>query len=367
MIKKNRMQIIVSSIVTLLPMLVGFAMWNVLPDQMTTHWGMNGEADGFSSKTFAVFVLPLILLAAHWLCIFVTLGDPKNKDQSSKVFAMIMWIIPIVSLVTNGMVYAVSMGSTVGADIGVRVLLGLMFIILGNYLPKCKQNHTIGVKVSWALQNEENWNKTHRFTGRLWVAGGVILLATIFISMEDMMWLFLAVILLLSFVPMLYSYLYYRKQMKDGTYSKEKKEEDPKAKAWQRKMTIISMVISVPLLVFVAIILFTGDITVEFNDASFTVDSVYWEDMTVEYGKIFAVEYRNQDDSGVRTFGFGSLKLEMGAFENEEFGAYTRYSYIDCESCVVICSKDGEILVINGKDEEETKQIYEELNARILR
>lgn len=363
--KKNKTQIIISSIVTLLPMLAGLIMWNILPDRMTTHWGINGEADGFSSKAFAVFVLPLILLATHWLCIFVTLKDPKNKEQSSKVFAMIMWIIPITSLITNGMVYAVSLGSTVGIDIAVRVLLGLMFIIMGNYLPKCKQNHTIGVKVSWALQNEENWNKTHRFTGRLWVAGGVVLLATMFIPMEDMMGLFVAVLLLLSFVPMLYSYLYYRKQVKAGTYAKEEKEQDPNAKAWEKKVTLISLLLSVPLLVFVAVLLFTGDISVEFGEDSFTVDSIYWEDMTVDYGQIYSIEHRGRDDSGVRTFGFGSLKLEMGAFENEEFGAYTRYSYIDCESCVVIRSHEGEVLVINGKNEAETEAIYEELNARI--
>ena len=95
MMKKNKTQIIVSSIVTILPMVAGLFMWNILPDRMTTHWGMSGEADGFSSKAFAVFVLPLILLATHWLCIFFTLRDPKNKEQSSKVFAMIMWIIPI--------------------------------------------------------------------------------------------------------------------------------------------------------------------------------------------------------------------------------------------------------------------------------
>ncbi|MBE5865786.1 MAG: DUF1648 domain-containing protein [Lachnospiraceae bacterium] len=367
MMKKNKTQIIVSSIVTILPMVAGLFMWNILPDRMTTHWGMSGEADGFSSKAFAVFVLPLILLATHWLCIFFTLRDPKNKEQSSKVFAMIMWIIPITSLITNGMVYAVSLGSAVGIDIAVRVLLGLMFIILGNYLPKCKQNHTIGVKVSWALQNEENWNKTHRFTGRLWVAGGVILLATLFIPMEDMMGLFLTVILLLSFVPMLYSYLYYRKQVKEGTYSKEKKEEDPKVKEWEKKMVVISAVISVPLMIFVVVLLFTGDITVEFTEDSFTVDSIYWEDMTVGYEQIASIEYREQDNSGTRTFGFGSLKLEMGAFENEEFGAYTRYSYIDCESCVVITSAEGEVLVISGEDDSETKGIYEELSARMRR
>lgn len=365
MIKRNKVQIIVSSIVTILPVVAGLVMWNILPDRMTTHWGMSGEADGFSSKVFAVFGLPLIMLAVQWICILATMLDPKNKEQSSKVVGMVLWIIPITSLITNGMVYAVSLGYTGSIDIGMRVLLGLMFIILGNYMPKCKRNRTIGVKVSWALQNEENWNKTHRFTGRLWVAGGVLILATMFVPMENIMWLFLGVILILSFVPMIYSYLYYRKQVKEGTATKESLDGDPKTKAWEKKVTVISIFVTIPILIFVGIILFTGDISIEYGDKSFTLDSAYWESMTVNYEEIAAVEYREQDTSGSRVGGFGSLKLEMGNFENEEFGRYVRYSYMDCDACVVLHSKDGKVLVVNGVDEESTKGIYEELKGRV--
>ena len=365
MIQKNKVQIILSSIVTVLPVVAGLMMWNVLPDHMTTHWGMSGEADGFSSKAFAVFALPIIMLAVQWICILGTMLDPKNKEQSSKVFGMVLWIIPITSLITNGMVYAVSLGYTGSIDIGMRVLLGLMFVLLGNYMPKCKRNHTIGVKVTWALQNEENWNKTHRFTGRLWVLGGVLIIATMFIPMENIMWAFVGVILILSFVPMIYSYLYYRKQIKEGTATKEKFESDAKTKAWEKKVTIISLIITIPIMAFVGIILFTGDISIEYGDEAFTLDSIYWESMTVDYVEVASVEYREQDISGSRVGGFGSLKLEMGNFENEEFGRYTRYSYIGCESCVVLHSKDGKVLVVNGKDEENTKEIYEELKSRV--
>ncbi len=356
MIKKNRTQIILSSIVTLLPMFVGLILWDTLPGRMTTHWGVNGEADGFSSKAFSVFGLPLIMLAIQWICVLATTKDSANKDQNSKVVGMVLWIIPMTSLITNGMMYAVALGSAVSVDIWVRVLVGLMFVVLGNYLPKCKRNHTIGVKVSWALQNEENWNKTHRFTGRLWVLGGVILLVTVFVPMEEIMWLVLMVIMVLSFAPILYSYLYYRKQAKAGTATKEQ----PDVNTGGRKATIISLIISVPILIFVAVILFTGEITVEFAEESFTLDSAYWESMTVDYAEIDSIEYRESDSPGSRTYGFGSLKLNMGNFENEEFGAYTRYSYVGCEACIVLRSGD-KVLVINGEDEESTKVLYEKL------
>ena len=93
MLKKNKNNLILSSIVISLPILVGLVLWNKLPDTFPTHWNCSGEADGFSSKTFAIFGIPLIMLALHWLCIWFTLKDPKNKEQSTKVFGMVLWIL----------------------------------------------------------------------------------------------------------------------------------------------------------------------------------------------------------------------------------------------------------------------------------
>lgn len=360
MIKKNKVKIIVSSLIVLLPALIGLLLWNQLPEQMTTHWNASGEADGWSGKAFSVFGLPLILLACHLLCIIVTLRDSKNKEQSSKVVGMLFWLMPMVSLVCCGMVYVVALGNGIYVDVIVRVLLGIMFVVIGNYMPKCKQNRTIGVKVSWTLQNEENWNKTHRFAGRLWVLGGLLILATLFIPMESMMYGFLAVILLMSFAPIIYSYVYYKKQVKAGTATKEKREVSAKEKTATR----ISLAIGLVILVLVGALMVVGDINVSYGEDAFTVEMPFWGDSTVEYAEIESMEYRQKDEPGNRTYGFGSFKLLAGKFNNDEFGDYTRYSYTGCDACVVIRSEDR-VLVINGKDVESTEAIYEELNKRI--
>ena len=220
MINKNKKQLIISSIIILIPIIVGLMMWDRLPDTIATHWGLNGQVDGWSSKTFVIFGQPIIMLALHWLCVVITDKDPKNKDQNDKVFKMVLWILPIISLLISSMEYAVALGMHFSIDIIVRVLFGLMFLIIGNYMPKCKQNHTIGVKVIWTLRNEENWNRTHRFTGRVWVIGGVFLLATLFISMESFWYIFVPIIMLLCFAPIIYSYVYYKKQLKSATTTK---------------------------------------------------------------------------------------------------------------------------------------------------
>lgn len=360
MLKENRKQLIISSLITLIPILIGVVLWNVLPETMATHWGSNGEANGWSSKAFTVFGLPLILLVTHWVCIWATLKDPKNKDQNHKVFGMVLWIIPIVSLLMTSMTYAIALELDIRIDMFVRLLLGLIFVIMGNYLPKCKQNYTIGIKVTWALRNEENWNKTHRFAGKVWVLGGVLLLATVFIPMESFVGVLLVVILVLAFAPMVYSYFYYRKQLEAGKVTKEDMKATPKEKAWSKT----SLVVCIITLVAAAFFITTGKIEVSFQDEMLSIEANYWDDMKIFYDVIDTVEYRTEDNPGSRTFGYGSLQAMMGNFENSEFGKYTRYTYMTCDACVVIIS-DDKVLVVNGKDEAQTQEIYNELMKRI--
>ena len=220
MIKKNKYQLILSSVIILLPIVVGLLIWNYLPEQIATHYNLDGEPDGWSGKAFTILGLPVIIFIIHWICVFFTARDAKNKDQSSKVYHMILWILPITSLIVCGHTYAIALGWDVSIDIMVRILLGILFVILGNYMPKCSQNHTIGIRVAWTLRNEENWNKSHRFTGRLWVFGGISILATLFVPLKNM-YVFFLLILLMAFAPMIYSFLYYRKQLKTGTATKE--------------------------------------------------------------------------------------------------------------------------------------------------
>ena len=110
MLKRYKKQLIFSSIVILLPILAGMLMWNILPGNFATHWGFEGEANGFSSKATAVFVLPLILLAVHWICLFFTAKDLKNNEQNPKVFSMVLWIIPCISLIVCGSTYSIALG-----------------------------------------------------------------------------------------------------------------------------------------------------------------------------------------------------------------------------------------------------------------
>ena len=208
---KNKKQMFWASAVILLPLVIGVLLWDKLPDQIATHWGFNGKADGWSSKGSTVFGLPFFLLATHWFCMFFTGKDAKNKDQSNKVFHMILWLVPVLSLVVFGVIYGKALGLEVQIENMTFLFLGVLFIAVGNYLPKCKQNRTIGIKVKWALKNEENWNATHRLAGKMWVIGGIAFLLCVFLPPALAAITELCGILVLTVVPVLYSYLYYKK------------------------------------------------------------------------------------------------------------------------------------------------------------
>ena len=208
MIKKNLKVLIITSIVMLLPILAGVVLWDQLPDPMPSHWNAAGEIDGWSSKPFAVFVLPLILLAAQWLCMLGTAADPKKKNHPDKIIHLVLWIIPVLSVVLHAVTYATALGHAVPMEVVMPILIGLIFTIIGNYMPKCKQNYTIGIKIPWTLDNEENWNKTHRFAGWLWTVCGILIMVTGFFGG---IWVFLSITILMVLAPIVYSYILHRK------------------------------------------------------------------------------------------------------------------------------------------------------------
>ena len=205
MIKANRKTLIIASILTILPVLIGIIYWDRLPDVMATHFGMDNEANGFSSKAFAVFGLPAVLLAVLWIGAFVTSNDPKRQNISPKVFSLGLWIAPVISLVVAATMYPVNLGYELDITFFAELFLGLMFIIIGNNLPKARQNYTIGIKIPWTLANEENWNRTHRLAGYLWMICGILMIIICLTRFVPAQWL-VGIFLIMVLVPCVYSY-----------------------------------------------------------------------------------------------------------------------------------------------------------------
>ena len=358
MLRRNKGKLILSSLVTLLPAFVGLLLWDRLPQQMITHWNAAGQPDGWSDKGIAILLLPLILLAVHWLCLVVTAKDPKNAGQTPKAFRLVIWIIPTLSVMLMGFTYFIALGQVFSALRLMNLLFGLLFLVMGNYMPKFRQNYTVGIKIRWTLRSEENWNATHRFAGKVWFLCGLAILICAFLPWDFTIGVLLAAIIPAVALPILYSWIFHRKQVREGTAP-----EPAPLTGYEKTGRKVSSIAVPVILVLVAALMFTGNIRTECTADALTITATYHKDATVGYDQIDTLEYRPEGVPGTRMMGFSSARLLLGSFQNEEFGLYTRYTYTGCHSAIVITSGEN-VLVLSGKDDAATQALYEALLER---
>jgi uncharacterized membrane protein len=210
----------ITSLVSLSPILIGLALWGKLPDTIATHFDINGVADGYSSKAFRVFGLPLIMFFTLVFCYVITMVSPKKEKISDKILSLVLWIMPIMSLVISINTYMRAFGINININSVMLVLMGVLFAVLGNYMPKFKQNYVMGIRLPWTLDSEDNWYATHRFAGKIWTLGGLVFLiggiVSIFKKLGGMtvFVLLMGGILVLSFAPVIYSLSFYLKHDK---------------------------------------------------------------------------------------------------------------------------------------------------------
>ena len=358
--KKNILKAIISSVIILLPIIFGVIFWDSLPDTITTHFGADGTPDGASSKAFAVFALPLIMLALHWVCVLTTFLTNRKNGQSDKVYSLIFFIMPMISIFVATLIYTTAFNYDLHLGSILCVISGLMFVLMGNYMPKITRNRTMGIKIKWTLASDENWAATHRVAGRVWFFGGFVVMLGAFLPTNAMMIAALPAILLLVLIPTVYSYVFYKKQLARGEIDETRTLVTKKDKIIG---TVCAVVIAI-LLVGVGILMFTGNVEYSLGDDALTVEATYYESSTVKYADIDSVELCEDLDIGARQMGFGSAKLSLGIFKSDDLGTYTLYSYNNADAHVVIKSGD-KILVIGLENEDEARLLCKALEQRV--
>ncbi len=360
MIKNNKLKTIISSLIILLPAIFGVIFWEKLPNELVSHLGIDGNPDAIGKKALLVFLLPAVLLAVHLFGLWITGKDPRNKAQTKKAQGIVFWILPVASIFVNTLMYAVSLEAQFNPMVILVLFLAFMFIFIGNYMPACKQNSTLGIKIKWTLENAENWRATHRFSGKVWFVCGLLIIPCAFIPEKYAPYLLIGIILPIVILPLLYSYLYYKKQVKEGTYSTESSVTASMPKSYK----IITVICLAVLAVVLPVLMFSGDIDFNVSDTALEIEADFYDDITVSFDSIDDIEFREVTANGLRVSGFGSMKLLLGQFKNEEFGNYIRYTYYDDTGCVVL-TIGGEKLVIAGKTLVETRAIYDEVIEKL--
>lgn len=347
MIKNNKGKFIISSLFISLPILAA-----VIINAFVTPL-VNGALYGF----IAISAMTLII---HVSCMILTdkLGNVKN--QSKKIINLTFWIVPTITNYVSAVMMAIILGADFSISLVIAPLLGLMFIVLGNYMPKARQNNTFGIKIKWTLTNEENWNATHRFAGKLWVALGVLMLLLTFLPEMAFIILFVVATLVAVIASIVYSYAYSRRQIADGSVDKETFSYNKSDK----KGVLISLVITVVIIIGITVLMFSGKLNFAFDQDSLNVSSSIGGGIDIKYSDIESIEYRETQVDGIRIMGYASAKLLYGNFQNDEFGNYIRYTYTSSESNIIL-SVSGDIIVIAADTAESTREIYDRLQKEI--
>ncbi len=207
---KNKKELLITTLLCLLPIAAGMMLYDSLPEQIATHFGLNGEADGWSGRAFTVFGLPAFMAVMNIVVQFALSADPKKQNMNQALRTFAVWMIPAMSIIVSALVLGNALGHPMHIEVIMPLLVGLVFIVIGNYLPKTKQSYTMGIRLPWTLASEENWNRTHRLAGFTWVVGGALTILFTLLRMWSI-WLFAALMILLVLVPGAYSYLLYKK------------------------------------------------------------------------------------------------------------------------------------------------------------
>ncbi|QAT49237.1 DUF1648 domain-containing protein [Caproiciproducens sp. NJN-50] len=189
-----------------LPFLISAAFYSRVPDRIAVHWDGAGTANGYGSKAFGLFALPAIMLAASVLVSVMLKLDPRsqNINRSPQMKSISLWFIVILANAMDVLIILNALNVRFNMSMIVMALVGVGIAVIGNYLPKCKFNYTMGIRVPWTLASEENWRKTHRMAGPLWVAGGILIALS---GLLSLMWLLYAALILLTVIPIVYSYV----------------------------------------------------------------------------------------------------------------------------------------------------------------
>lgn len=184
-----------------------------LPEKLPTHWGPGGNVDGYSSKLGAMLISVGLMVLVYIILVFFPKIDPKKENYKlfTRGYTIINVALFLVVFLINLMIISTGLGYTFNTSVVIKLIIGILFIIIGNFLPQVKPNYFMGIKTPWALNDEDNWRKTHRLGGKTFVISGFIFLISIFLPSGFTETYLMPGLIIILLLPIGYSYWIFRK------------------------------------------------------------------------------------------------------------------------------------------------------------
>jgi uncharacterized membrane protein len=209
--KKNKL-FYLTLIFTFIPLIVNLIAYPHMPDKVPVHWGITGEPNRYGSKMeqLTMSALPLVLFL---FLNYLPSIDPKKESykKHSNAYSIINFVIILFLIILNLTGLFSALGYNMQFQIIVPVLMGILFIVLGNFMTQIRHNYFFGIRTPWTLASEYVWKKTHRFGGYIFVVIGLVPLSSLFIGPVGM-YLFLGAMLIGIAMILIYSYLVFKKE-----------------------------------------------------------------------------------------------------------------------------------------------------------
>lgn len=185
-----------------------------LPERMPTHWNLAGDVDGWSPRAWGAWMMPVIIAFIWALMRFLPSIDPrgKNYEKFAAAFEGIMLSVMLFMLVLHVITLRAALGYPVAMERVIPVGVGILFIVIGNLLPRARPNWFVGIRTPWTLSSDRVWEKTHRVGGRLFVVGGILISLSTFLGTSWSRAVLIAVVATCSLGVVIYSYVEWRKE-----------------------------------------------------------------------------------------------------------------------------------------------------------
>lgn len=211
----SRTREIILGLIALSPFAYLGMIWNELPEQVPIHFNIRGEADNWAGKGMMFFIPAALGFFINGLMLLIPKIDPKKRIESmgNKYHSFRTILTVFFTAIALYMIYVTEKGKMDSPNILIGIIGGL-FAAMGNYFQTVRPNYFFGLRTPWTLENDEVWRKTHKLAGRIWMAGGILIAVLAFIFSDNLIFslVFGIVIAILVLIPLVYSYVEFRRQ-----------------------------------------------------------------------------------------------------------------------------------------------------------